>query len=276
MLISAVICDAVETFEEALRRGVGINDAGRDGLNALQTALLWGRDELAVRLLAQGADARTLESISPPCNRIAISYAHAQVWRAAVHAGLPTSSIPAPWIFCAAAAPDSAILCALTNLQAKLDVLDEAGCSPLHAAAAAGRATNCWLLVQEGLDIEAEDHQGLRPLRLAVAREHLPTIQTLVALGASAEGIVCVRPEIASMLTAGPLCAAVDSRLMPLLLESIERGGDRDASGIARALERARTLAQPEMEAVLRSTLASRLARDAMADVAGASPGKQP
>lgn len=75
----------------------------------------------------------------------------------------------------------------LENPQAKMaqDSADFSGRTPLHIAAMNGNVDATLLLINEGLNVEAEDKEGRTPLHLAAEEGHVDVIQRLLSKGAN-------------------------------------------------------------------------------------------
>ena len=81
----------------------------------------------------------------------------------------------------AAVAPDTAILRLLMERGVRLGVQDHQGSSPVHWAAGSGRLDSVKLLIEEaGVDPKQRNNGGLSPLHLAASNGHLEIVRYLI------------------------------------------------------------------------------------------------
>jgi ankyrin repeat protein len=73
----------------------------------------------------------------------------------------------------------------MADVGANLEIADEQGWRPLHAAAAFGHDTVLAILVSAGANIEARDAQGHTPLMTAVLHGQQSAVELLMAVGAN-------------------------------------------------------------------------------------------
>ena len=81
----------------------------------------------------------------------------------------------------AAVAPDTAVLRLLMERGVRLGVQDHQGSSPVHWAAGSGRLDSVKLLVEEaGVDPRLRNSRGLPPLDIAACNGHLEIVRYLI------------------------------------------------------------------------------------------------
>jgi ankyrin repeat protein len=193
----------VEMLELLLQRGADPDARGQDGQSACRLAVRQGQTEVVDRLRSSGAqdDATEVDRFLAACVRADRPEAerhlirrprlvddladadHKAIAHAADHGDLPAVEL-------------------MLDLGFPLNApVGDDGASPLHAAAGAGAAELVAFLIERGADIEAEDTSwAATPLCWATVGSgfglgHSPradwvtTVQTLIAAGASTEGV---------------------------------------------------------------------------------------
>lgn len=155
----------VEAAERLLDAGADVNVTDSQGISALHSALLAGRDKkeaqaarqsLVTLLLERGADVRATD----------------EQGRTPLH------------VATVAVAGDKALLDMLLKAGADLAAKDQFGRTPLHSAAMHNHAVMIELMVSKGADVSARDKQGNTPLHCAVLRFRREATKQLIAGGA--------------------------------------------------------------------------------------------
>ena len=88
----------------------------------------------------------------------------------------------------AAMIDDTEAIESLVQQGAGIDAIDEAGFTPLMAAAACGTSASLRLLIRLGADTNKPGRDDTSPLTYAVARGHIDLVRTLVLHGAEPDG----------------------------------------------------------------------------------------
>lgn len=226
--------------------------------SALEGAATMGQRTRFAQLLGQGARA------SARVAYLALVNGHAEVFALALAHGGAEDGISPGWIVLAAGQARPTSLMAIADCGASLQVVYSQGCTPLHAAAGMARTENCLYLLRQGLDIEVEDHRGLRALHHAVKAGARATVHLLVALGASTRGVASSNPDIDLVLQSTPLEAAVRSNDPHLVILALEHQGGFQVGEYQQAIGLAENLGLQVIASLLRSELARREAQDAL------------
>lgn len=140
---------------ELVEHGADLEATDADGHTPLETALIAGRTQLAEMLIEHGA-----------------SFDAQVMLFTLVRQGVS----------------DRDVIEFLDERGANLNARDEAGLTPLHRAAAAGRLELATRLIRAGVDVNRQDAQGRTPLSIALEARNRDIIELLRQNGALANG----------------------------------------------------------------------------------------
>ena len=212
-----------------LDAGLPIDVPDADGWTPLMMAVLLGRTDAALHLLARGADGYLETRSGLSAVSVAQTAGETQVLRAV---GAEPSETHA-WhaLFSAVERRDSARAQSLLEAGWPLNAVDPFGGTALMVAAGLGDVESTGLLLEAGAEVDRVATDGATALLIAIQRGEHAIVELLLAFDANADG-----PEGSAM---APLVAAI--------LVSDEYIGDRllDNGASIEPLERAATALDP-------------------------------
>lgn len=254
-------------MRDALGDGAVIDAPGDAGLTALQAAALHGKSDAFAFLLNQGADVNAAGQDPRRPVSLALQADNLRLFSLAIEAGArvsPAHENFARMMFRAARAFKADSLKRLLDLGGDPEARMREGHTLLHIAARHGSQAAGLLLLDRGVDIDAENLRGLRPLHFAVMENETPMVRFLVALGASTHAVGSSDKQIEHLLRSPALSCAVATDNPEILLKALERLPEPSGQTLDRAIRLARHRKLSQMTEVLQSWWARRQARQAL------------
>jgi ankyrin repeat protein len=197
--LACVSAGAEQMVADLLAVGAALNAVNSTGDTPLHIAAAAGAEGTVRRLLAAGARVGKLNSNNELPLHLALAMGHMAVAQQLIAAAKTTSqqlwvntvsAAGVALIHLAAAGPSSLPLQELLQCQGvQVDIVDGAGQTAVHKAAAAGRAHNLRLLVQRGASVGMADAAGVTPLHLAAAAGCSKCMRRLVRWGAEHDAV---------------------------------------------------------------------------------------
>lgn len=152
-----------------------------DGATLLHAAVLWGDTEFCRRLIELGADTTAEDTGGWPPITYSATWGESSTYQLlTLEFGLASTVI-------AASVNDEPQVVSrlITQDPSSLAPRATANIHPLHMAARAGRADNCQVLIDAGVDLDPATNTGWTPLHFATRHGHTETVKALLDAGAS-------------------------------------------------------------------------------------------
>ena len=159
---------------------------------------------------------------------------------------------------------DPAVVAALAEAGAQLDVRDEKGRTPLHLAAVLGELAIVTALVEAGASLDAGDATGRTPLQLAEKFGKAPDIADALREATEAAGASRIAPSTVSCgdWNTSEFFARADAAMVSRCLEEGANAGARDETGATPLHRAAGHSSDPEVVTALMDAGARVGARD--------------
>ena len=190
-LKSAASQNHFEALKAMLDHGVDVNQAGKDGSTALDTAIQRGATDTVRFLLERGADPNHKDAEGVTALMHAVERGDRDMIQAvAEKAGAninERNSKGETALMLAVLARSADLAKPLVDAGSDVNAADFEAITPLMSAAAAGNSDLVQLLLDKGADVHVKDAQGETALSLARKNEHTETADLLIKAGAPDE-----------------------------------------------------------------------------------------
>ncbi len=193
-LHAAVGSGHVQTVRKLLEKKADPNIANGQGIRPLCTAALMGKDKVLPLLIAYKANMEEKNGVrgyTALLGAIKEGRLECVKWlldHGADIEGVSTDKKRGP-LCTAGYERKPAIVEELLKKGARINAVDEEGCSCLHFSAYNGDDAITALLLQHGADKEIQDYQKFRPLHYAAQEGHLAVVKRLLNAGADFDAI---------------------------------------------------------------------------------------
>lgn len=267
-----------QLIEQALGLGIEIDAPIENGCSAFVTAVRHRKTAACVRLIEGGADMSRAFANGEAAAAFTIESGTITIFMGWMDAGMdvPGDQQVLHELLVTAVRSSNGATATRRLLDAGLDVQwrDDKQRTALHRVIVAGADHDMiGALVAAGVDVDAEDYRGVRPIHLAARESRENDVRLLLALGASPRGATSNVARIEEALDSSPLmCAAVLDRpdLVLRALTNEPTPADQEVQAVL-ALAKQRQLAGVEI--VLCSWMARAQATSALSAIdAGARP----
>ena len=193
MLRVAVEVNCTELFDFLLAIGANVNSKAKNGGDTpLMTAALFGRVNLAKRLLAVGADVNARNDSQWTALKIAVLHRQKEIIKVLLDAGADTKvkdEKDNSLLIDAAMLGDMDLVNYLAATGINTDARNKDGWTALVYAACRTNAEMLRALIAAGSDVNQRDRQGKTPLMWAAASGSKESVKELISLGVDVNAI---------------------------------------------------------------------------------------
>ena len=187
-LSEAAAQNHIEALKAMLDNGVDVNETGKDGRTALDTAIRRGETDTVRFLLGRGADPNHKDSSGVTALMLAVARGDRDMVQAVAEKAPSKinerNGKGETALMQAVRAKSTDLAKTLVDAGSDVNAADIESTTPLMAAASAGHNEIVQILLDKGADVHLKDGQGETALSLARKNDHTDTGDLLITAGA--------------------------------------------------------------------------------------------